>query len=112
MRALPLRSRARGHRGAVARSGAPATAPPRALALPHPPPRSKVACETAAKTGMIMIFGEITTKADVNYEQVIRDAIKQIGYDDVEKGAWGGLPSPSPCPHNPNAACPILSLLR
>ena len=36
---------------------------------------------------MIMIFGEITTKADVNYEQVIRDAIKQIGYDDVEKGA-------------------------
>jgi hypothetical protein len=63
VRALPLRSRARGHRGAVARSGAPATAPPRALALPHPPPRSKVACETAAKTGMIMIFGEITTKA-------------------------------------------------
>jgi hypothetical protein len=37
---------------------------------------------------MIMIFGEITTKADVNYEQVIRDAIKQIGYDDVEKGAF------------------------
>jgi len=49
-------------------------------------PDSKVACETATKTGMIMIFGEITTKADVNYEQVIRDAIKQIGYDDVEKG--------------------------
>lgn len=35
---------------------------------------------------MIMIFGEITTKATVNYEQVIRDAIRQIGYDDVEKG--------------------------
>ena len=33
-----------------------------------------------------MIFGEITTKATVNYEQVIRDAIKEIGYDDVEKG--------------------------
>jgi len=49
-------------------------------------PDSKVACETATKTGMIMIFGEITTKADVNYEQVIREAIKQIGYDDVEKG--------------------------
>jgi len=47
---------------------------------------SKVACETATKTGMIMIFGEITTKAVVNYEQVIRDAIKHIGYDDVEKG--------------------------
>jgi len=49
-------------------------------------PDSKVGCETAAKTGMIMIFGEITTKAVVNYEQVVRDAIKQIGYDDVAKG--------------------------
>lgn len=49
-------------------------------------PTSKVACETCTKTGMIMIFGEITTKATVNYEQVIRDAIKFIGYDDVEKG--------------------------
>eukprot|EP00353_Schmidingerella_taraikaensis_P003041 CAMPEP_0185568188 /NCGR_PEP_ID=MMETSP0434-20130131/1222_1 /TAXON_ID=626734 ORGANISM="Favella taraikaensis, Strain Fe Narragansett Bay" /NCGR_SAMPLE_ID=MMETSP0434 /ASSEMBLY_ACC=CAM_ASM_000379 /LENGTH=390 /DNA_ID=CAMNT_0028182613 /DNA_START=34 /DNA_END=1206 /DNA_ORIENTATION=- len=49
-------------------------------------PDSKVACETATKTGMIMIFGEITTKADVNYEQVIRDTIKSIGYDAVEKG--------------------------
>ena len=49
-------------------------------------PQSKVACETCTKTGMVMIFGEITTKAKVNYEQVIRDAIKFIGYDDKEKG--------------------------
>jgi len=35
---------------------------------------------------MVMIFGEITTKAKVNYEQVIRDAIKDIGYDDPAKG--------------------------
>ena len=49
-------------------------------------PFSKVACETCTKTGMVMIFGEITTKAKVNYEQVIRDAIKFIGYDDKEKG--------------------------
>lgn len=35
---------------------------------------------------MVMIFGEITTASTVNYEQVIRDAIKQIGYDDVAKG--------------------------
>jgi S-adenosylmethionine synthetase len=47
---------------------------------------ARVACETCTKTGMIMIFGEISTSATVNYEQVIRDAIKDIGYDDVAKG--------------------------
>jgi len=49
-------------------------------------PDSKVACETCAKTGMVMIFGEITCKGIVNYEQVIREAIKNIGYDDPAKG--------------------------
>jgi len=47
---------------------------------------SRVACETCCKTGMVMIFGEITTATQVNYEQVIRDAIKDIGYDDPAKG--------------------------
>ncbi|KAG6861531.1 hypothetical protein C0995_015264 [Termitomyces sp. Mi166 len=49
-------------------------------------PSSKVACETASKTGMIMVFGEITTKAKLDYQQVIRDTIKKIGYDDSSKG--------------------------
>jgi len=49
-------------------------------------PKSYVACETATKTNMVMIFGEITTRAKINYEQVIRNAIKEVGYDDQEKG--------------------------
>ncbi|KAK2799235.1 methionine adenosyltransferase sam2 [Onygenales sp. PD_10] len=49
-------------------------------------PLSKVACETATKTGMIMVFGEITTKARLDYQKIIRGAIKDIGYDDSSKG--------------------------
>jgi len=49
-------------------------------------PDSKVACETCTKTGMVMVFGEITTKANVDYEAVVRKACADIGYDDPEKG--------------------------
>jgi S-adenosylmethionine synthetase len=49
-------------------------------------PLSKVACETCTKTGMVMVFGEITTKSKVNYEQVVRDTLQKIGYDDAAKG--------------------------
>jgi len=49
-------------------------------------PLSKVACETATKTGMIMVFGEITTRANLDYQKVVRDCIKDIGYDDSSKG--------------------------
>jgi S-adenosylmethionine synthetase len=49
-------------------------------------PASKVACETCTKTNLLMIFGEITTKAKINFEQVVRDALAKIGYDAKEKG--------------------------
>ena len=42
-------------------------------------PNSRVACETCTKTGLVMVFGEITTKASVDYEQIVRETCKNIG---------------------------------
>jgi len=49
-------------------------------------PYSKVACESCAKTGMIMVFGEITTKTILDYQKIVREAVKDIGFDDGSKG--------------------------
>ena len=48
-------------------------------------PNSRVACETAVKTGFAMVFGEITTAAFVNFDILVREVIKEIGYDSSEK---------------------------
>ena len=42
--------------------------------------------EASAKTGMVLLLGEISSSAQVNIQQVVRDTIKQIGYDDCDKG--------------------------
>merc|ERR1711988_468110 len=47
-------------------------------------PKCKVACESASKDNMVMVFGEITTSAKLNYDQIVRKAVKGIGYDSFE----------------------------
>jgi S-adenosylmethionine synthetase len=49
-------------------------------------PRSRVAAETLCNTGLVVLAGEITTGANVDYIQVARDTIKRIGYDNTEYG--------------------------
>ncbi len=49
-------------------------------------PASRVACETLVKTGMVIVAGEITTGANIDYEEVVRKTIKEIGYNSSDMG--------------------------
>ena len=49
-------------------------------------PNSRVACETSTTTGLVLVMGEITTKACVDIQKIVRDTIREIGYDRSEYG--------------------------
>jgi S-adenosylmethionine synthetase len=55
-------------------------------ALMEKDPMSRVACETAITTGLVLVMGEVTTEAYIDIQKIVRDTIKQIGYDRSEYG--------------------------
>ena len=52
-------------------------------------PTSRVACETAVSTGFVLLYGEITSKTKPNYTEIVRQTVRDIGYDDSSKGFDG-----------------------
>ena len=55
-------------------------------ALLEKDPDSRVACESLAKTGMVVVAGEITTRARINYAEIVRNTVRRIGYTSSEMG--------------------------
>ena len=49
-------------------------------------PKGRVACETLVTTGLVVVAGEITTSAHVNYDEIARETVRQVGYDDAKYG--------------------------
>lgn len=54
-------------------------------------PTSRVACEAASKTGFVLLLGEITTRAHINFDELARRVITEIGYDASDKGLDGNI---------------------
>ena len=52
-------------------------------------PMSRVACETAVCTGFVLVTGEITTKAHLDYQKIVRETVNEIGYNDAKTGFDG-----------------------
>ena len=55
-------------------------------ALMEQDPMSRVACETCTTTGLVMVMGEITTKASIDIQKIVRDTIREIGYTRAKFG--------------------------
>lgn len=55
-------------------------------ALLEQDPESRVACETCCTTGLVMVMGEITTKATIDYQKIVRETVREIGYDRAKYG--------------------------
>jgi S-adenosylmethionine synthetase len=55
-------------------------------ALLEQDPDSRVACESLAKTGMVVVAGEITTRAKINYAEIVRNTVRRIGYTSSDMG--------------------------
>ena len=49
-------------------------------------PNARVACETAIKTGFVMLLGEITTTAFVDFDELVREVVNEIGFDAQREG--------------------------
>jgi len=49
-------------------------------------PKGRVACETLVTTGLVVVAGEITTSAHVNYDEIVRETVRQVGYDNAKYG--------------------------
>lgn len=58
-------------------------------ALLEQDPMSRVACETCCNTGFVLVMGEITTKANIDIQKIVRDTVKEIGYTSTDIGFDG-----------------------